>query len=235
MVSIAICDDELAILGELNKKITNYMTNKQIEYTLTMYVRGEQLLYSNQDYDIVLLDIKMNGLNGIEIAKELQKQGRDSYLVFITALKEYVFDAFEVSAVNYLLKPINNEKLYSTLDRIINRITVEDDKFLSLNNGKEFKKIRLDAIMYCEASNHIMFVYTINGMEQCKYKIEYMETELNENFFRCHRSYIVNFKYVLSYKEGLAFLSSGEKIPVAKRRQQEFMKALLLYQRKEVR
>lgn len=235
MISIAICDDELAILGELGKKITNYMIKMQIDYTLTKYVRGEQLLYCNQDYDIVLLDIKMNGINGIETAKKLRIQGKDCYLIFITALKEYVFDAFEVSAVNYLVKPIKNEKLYTTLDKIISRITAESDKFLTISNGQEFKRIKLNDIMYCEASNHNIFVYTINGIENYKCKIEHLETELNEKFFRCHRSYLLNFKYVQSYKDGFALLSSGEKIPVAKRRQQEFIKALLLYQRKEVR
>ena len=235
MVSIAICDDELTILGELDKKIKNYMSKKQIDFSITKYVRGEQLLYCNQDYDIILLDIKMNGMNGMETAKELRTQGKNCHLIFITALKEYVFDAFEVSAVNYLIKPIKNEKLYTTLDRVIDHITAESDKFLSISNGHELKKIKLDDIMYCEASNHIMFIYTTNGVENYKRKIEFLEAELSEQFFRCHRSYILNFKYVQSYRNGFAFLSSEEKIPVAKRRMQEFTKALLLYQRNEVR
>lgn len=235
MIRIAICDDELMTLNEINKKITGYMTKKQIDFTLCQYVRGEQLLSSRQNYDIVLLDIKMNGMNGMEAAKKLRDQENNCNLIFITALKEYVFEAFEVSAVNYLIKPIDDEKLFSTLDRIINRITVESNQFLSICYAQEFKKIKLTDIMYCEAVNHSIFIYTVNGMENYNHKIEYLETELNENFFRCHRSYILNFKYIQSYRGGFAYLTSGEKLPIAKRRQQEFVKALLLYQRKEVR
>ncbi len=235
MIKIALCEDEIIALEDLKEKVTSYILHKNLEYSITLFLSGDALLACVDYYDIIFLDIKMNGTNGMETAKKLRQKKDESSLIFVTSLKEYVFDAFDVGAVNYLLKPVDERKLVNTMDKIINRIVKSGNEFLLLQVGHEIKKLKLEEIFYAEVLGHKVFIYTKNGIESFNKKIEILESELNENFFRCHRSYIINFKYVRSYSQGFAVLTTDEEIPVAKRRGQEFAKALLLYQRKEVR
>ena len=235
MIKIALCDDQITALESLKEKISSYIHHKNLEYSITLFLSGDALLVSRDYYDIIFLDIKMNGTNGMETAKKLRQKENQSHLVFVTSVKEYVFEAFEVGAVNYLLKPIDTKKLTATMDKIIGAIVKSTNEFFLLQTGHEIKKLKLSEILYAEVLNHKVFIYTKDGIQNYNKKIEILETELGEDFFRCHRSYILNFKYVKSYALGIVILTTGEKIPVAKRRHQDFSKALLLYQRKEVR
>lgn len=235
MIKIALCDDELTALDNLKLKVTDYIQNKNLECNITLFLSGDSLLASSDFFDIIFLDIKMNGISGMEVAKRLRQAEKESHLVFVTSLKEYVFDAFDVDAVNYLLKPIEEHKLMATMDKIISNIAKSSNVFLILQSGHEIKKLKLAEIFYAEVFNHKVFIHTKDGIQNYNKKIDHLNSELSEDFFRCHRSYILNFKHVKSYGQGFATLTNGQKIPVAKRRQQEFSKALLLFQRKEVR
>ncbi len=235
LINIALCDDEITALDSLKEKVSRYMLDKNLDHSISLYLSGESLLASTNYFDIIFLDIKMNGISGMGAAKKLRQNDKESHLIFVTSLKEYVFDAFDVGAVNYLLKPIDEHKLIGTLDKIIGGIMRSADEFLLLQIGHEIKKLKLSEILYAEVLNHNVFIYTKEGIEKYNKKIDMLETELSKDLFRCHRSYIVNFKYVKSYAHGFVVLTTGVKIPVAKRRQQEFSTALLLYQRKEVR
>ncbi|MGE5398037.1 MAG: LytR/AlgR family response regulator transcription factor [Chitinophagales bacterium] len=235
MINIAICDDELIALEELQKQISTYMIQHQIDYAISKFFRGEHLLNSEQCFDIVFLDIRMDGLNGMETARKMRKDRKNSNLVFVTALKEYVYDAFDVDAVNYLIKPINNRKLNETLGKILNSLQSDCKRFISFRQGPAFRKILIDDILYCEVFNHTVYIHSKDITDKYKGGIEELEKELGSDFFRCHRSYILNLRFVHGYREGFATLSNNEKIPVAKRRVRQFMDSLLHHQRKEMR
>jgi len=239
MIKIAVCDDEVSAVQDLSDKIKLYMDLKGLEYTLAKFFSGKSLLSDisarNVYFDAVFLDIKMNHLNGINTAKEIRKTNNSTNIIFVTALKEYVFDAFDVNATNYLVKPIEIQRLHRTLERMVTSVSSMADYFLTIHKNGDVHKIPLANIMYCEVVNHRVLVYERNNTHEYGSKIENLEKELTNAFFRCHRSYIVNLEYVYSYSNGFAYLSSNEKIPIATRRQPAFMKALLHYQRKEVR
>lgn len=239
MIKLAICDDEISAIQNLYDKIVAFMKSKGYEFSLSKYVSGESFLFDIIErqihFDAVFLDIGMTKINGIDTAKQIRKVKNTIHIIFVTALKEYVFDAFDVNADNYLIKPIENKRLHKSLNKLIDNVFSGDTPSLIIYKGGEIKKIPLCNIMYCEVMNHQVFVYEQNNTHEYNSKIGDLEQELTEDFFRCHRSYIVNLKYVDSYSKGFAYLPSGEKIPIATRRQQSFMKALLHFQRKEVR
>lgn len=236
---IAVCEDEKLAMDALVSKIQAYMDTKQRKCAILKFPDGESLLSdmqkSRSSFDAVYLDINMNRINGIDTAKAIRKTDSKTFIVFVTALKEYVFDAFDVEAANYLLKPIDNSKLFSTLDKLSRHSDAEAGQSLVINRGVDMEKVPFENIAYCEVLNHRIFVYEKDCMHECSGKIDALEKELNVNFFRCHRSYIVNLRFVERYKDGFAYLSSKEKIPVATRRRQAFMQALLRFQRDEVR
>lgn len=239
MIKIAVCDDEVSAVQDLSNKIKLFMDSKGLEYTLSKFFSGESLFLdisiNNVYFDAAFLDIRMNQMNGMDTAKEIRKASDKTSIIFVTALKEYVFDAFEVNAANYLVKPIEAQKLYRTLEKLVTSVSSIDNHFLTIHRSGEIRKVHFKDIMYCEVINHRVFLYEQNSTHEYESKIDDLEKELTDDFFRCHRSYIVNLKYVDSYSDGFAYLPSGEKIPIAIRRQQAFMKALLHNQRKEVR
>lgn len=236
MLKIALCDDELQALDILEKMIQTYIDSRHMNITLTRFLSGEELLSDIKEgknhYDAVYLDIKMTNLSGIETANDIREIDKKIYIVFVTALTDYVFDAFDVGAIHYLLKPIDEKKLFSTLDKITMELDNSKKEALVLHLADEVLKIPFSDIVYCEVLNHNLFIYEIDTIHRCPGKIDMLNEKLNEDFFRCHRSYIVNLAYVEKYKEGFIYLPSEEKIPVATRRRQEFMQALLSYQRR---
>lgn len=240
MVKIALCDDEISAIQNLENQIHSFFHSTDTAYSISKFLDGETLLNSLIDrknhFDIIFLDIQMCNINGMDVAKTIRNAGRENvFIIFVTALKEYVFDAFDVRAANYLVKPVETQRLHTSLKRILSDIIPSESKYLILHKGGEMKKIPFCNIMYCEAVNHRVFIYEEKNTHEYGGKIGDLEKELNDHFFRCHRSFIVNLKYVDSYKAGIAYMPSAEKIPIAARRQGAFMKALLSYQRKEVR
>lgn len=238
MIKIAVCDDEILAVEELVCKIKNYMRIKGFQCIISIFLSGEALLAKianqNNAFDTVFLDIKMNQINGIDTAKEIRKTDNKTIIVFVSALKEYVFDAFDVNAMNFLTKPIKDDKLFATLKRVSVVLNAPQSKELVISRGGEIIKISLVDIVYCEALNHRVFIYEERCTHEYNSKIDNLEKALDKDFFRCHRSYIINLRHVKSYSNGMVNVASGEKIPVATRRQTDFMKALLHYQRKGI-
>lgn len=229
MIKIAICDDEPIMTSQLADKIETYMKGKNETYKIEIFNEAETLLNKEEEYDLVFLDIQMNKLNGMEAAKKLRAKGNESYIIFVTVLKECVYDAFEVQAADYMTKPIDNERFQRTMDRIIGYIKEKKASSLTIQKGMWCKTIPLADILYCEAINRKVYVHTKYEVIDYYQKIEVLEEQLKPEFFRCHRSYLVNLKYVCGCEKGMATLENSEEIPISRLRQQEFLKAVLGY------
>ena len=118
MIKFAICDDEPVMLQEISDHLSQYMDEKEIaSYCVSSFSGGRALLESGCDFDVIFLDIQMEQPNGMETAEILRQRNNRSLLIFVTVLKEYVFDAFEVSAYDYLVKPLDRERFRKTMDR----------------------------------------------------------------------------------------------------------------------
>lgn len=236
---IAVCDDEPLAIDDIVNKIQAYVNMKHAKCNVSKFSDGESLLEEickkGDRFDAIYLDIKMKLINGIDTAKAIRKVDSKAIIVFVTALKEYVFDAFDVNATNFLLKPVDEEKLFTTLDKISTQANALIGQSLVISSNGKVEKIPFSSIVYCEVLNHRLFIYEKDCMYEYAGKIENLEEKLPSDFFRCHRSYIVNYKFIENYKDGFVYLSSDEKIPVATRRRQAFMQGLLHYQRNEVR
>lgn len=231
MTAIAICDDEQYMLSLLAEKISAYMDKTKIEYKIWRFERAEALLASPQTFDLVFLDIQMGAINGIEAAKQLRAKGNNCFLVFVSVLQEYALAAFEVEAANYLLKPVDDGKLYHTLDRIFQRIEIDEKQYLTVKQGQMLKMVKLTDIFYCEVVKRKIYIHTKYGVVDYYCKMEDLEKALTESFFKCHRSYLVNLQYVCKYEAGYVGLENGESISVSRLRQPDFSLAMLSYMR----
>lgn len=228
MIQIAIVDDERDDLCELSKKVELFFSHKVLPFQIHTFLSGQNLIQSSRIYDLIFLDIQMTGMSGLETAKQIRKSSISALLVFVTILPEYVFDAFEVDASDYLIKPIDNQRFDRLMQRLYGKIRRKDQQTFLLSNHP-YKSLLFREIFYCEAVNHKVEIHTNKEVYTVRFKIEDLEKQLDCRFFRCHRSYLINLAYVRGYEQGLALLSNAEKVPVSRLRKQEFLQAVLTF------
>lgn len=215
------------------EKIRGTLEEMKVPCFLRQFNSGEELLQAEENFDIVFLDIMMDGLDGMKTAKRIRKKASCRLLVFISASREYVFDAYDVEAFWYLVKPVETWKLKQVLKKAVLKTETASPDFILVNKGRQKQKIFLRDILYFEIMGRLIDIHKTGGISDYYGKISILEEELREKgFFRCHKSYLVHLKYVKGYNRQEAVLDNGEKIPISKRRYEEFCKALLSYMKK---
>jgi DNA-binding LytR/AlgR family response regulator len=233
MLKIALCDDENNQRYELTGMLHRSLILHNIQYQLSEFINGEQLLASKEIFHIYFLDIRMDKLTGIEVAKKIRMIDSKAFIIFITALKDYVFDAFDVQAFHYILKPVKEGKLKEILCLILLQLE-KRDKFIIAKTIKQSTKIYLKDIIYIESQQRKLKIHTTYDIIEYYHKLSDMEQEVSGfNFFRCHKSYIVNLNYVYSYDNTFITLKNSERIYLSKYKLPDFSKTFMYYLKKE--
>ena len=233
MLKIAICeDDNIQRKGILNM-IDRYLGMSGKEYEAFEFTSGEKLLTCTEKFDIFFLDIQMDNISGIDTAKQIRKVYEKAIIIFITGFKDYVFDAFDVHAFHYIIKPINENKFNEVLNSVI-RLLSKKDKLLIAKTSNSSYKVFLKDILYLESNQRKVKIHTTYDVIEYYYKISDLEKELLEdNFYRCHKSYIVNLKYVQSFDNTFITLKNSEKVYISKYKLTDFSKAFMYYLKNE--
>ena len=228
MIRIAIVDDEKVIREQIKKLIEKKQTDCEID----TYGTGEDLLKADSVYDIIFLDIQMKGMNGIETAKALRQKADNTVLIFITGVKEYVFDAFDVSAFHYLIKPIEENKFWEVCDRAVLEVTKKKQN----PSGQIFIKTRSQSItleqsdvIYIESRAKKVEIHTKTNIVEAYAAISELEKQLVGSFYRCHRGYLVNMAFIAGYENDSITLNNGETIILSKDKYSEFVKVYMRY------
>ena len=231
MIIVAICEDERYILEELRKKVEKYINRKSLDASIKTFMSGEELLKAKKKFDIILLDLMLPGIDGLEVARQISCRSR---IIFVTSYREYAVEAFDANAVHYLVKPVTEERLFSALDRAVNQTEQVDNQSLTLIKSGKTQVIFIRDILYCEVFNHQVRIHTVHGTYDYFGTLDMLETKLDERFFRCHRSFVVNMSCVAGQEKGVAILTNGEKIFISRRKQTDFMQRLLSFFKNEV-
>lgn len=224
---IVICEDEMYFATHLKNIINQYLRQREYNAAIFLFDNGEDLLCSGISPDLILMDIKLHNSNGMKIMGRLRENGCNSQVIFITAYQEYVFQAFDLDAIHYLKKPLDQQKLFSALDKAWKRVISDNAKTIVLNHRATISKVRIKDIVYCEVFNHRIIIHTLTDQYHYFGTLDALEKELDDHFFRCHRSYIVNLDYIVDKKPGIAVLVGGSKVFVSRRKEQEFTMRLL--------
>lgn len=231
MIVVAICEDEGYILEELRKKVEKYINRKSLDASIKTFTSGEELLKTKKKLDIILLDLMLPGIDGLEVARQISGRSR---IIFVTSYREYAVEAFDANAVHYLVKPVKEERLFSALDRAVNQTEQMDNQALTLIKSGKTQVILIRDILYCEVFNHQVRIHTVHGTYDYFGTLDMLETKLDERFFRCHRSFVVNMNCVAGQEKGVAILINGERIFISRRKQADFMQKLLNFLKNEV-
>ena len=228
MLSIAVCDDEVVECCNMARKIKDILEEMKIPCIVRQFWSGEKLLQALEGFDIVFLDIIMRDLDGMKTAQIFRKKAFDKILIFVSSSREYVFEAYDVEAFQYLLKPVDEGKLKGVLQKAVLKTESRSQEFIILSRDRQKKKLFLDDIYYFEIKGRMVDVHGPEGIFTYYEQIGTLENRLREKgFFRCHKSYLINLKYVERYNRQEVILENGKKIVIAKRRYDKFVQEAL--------
>lgn len=234
MVKIAICDDEKNIRAYLSA-----LVKKQgMECEITEYATAGDYFADGVEHDILFLDIELEGpgqdMDGMRMARQIRgmEDTKQPIIIFITGYEKYVYDAFDVGAFQYLLKPVDEQKFAGVFRRAAEQAaayTGQDKKALMIQYGGTGKTITLRDIYYMESQNHKIAVHMKDGVLEYYAKMSDLEEELQGQFCRVHKGYLVNLSYVDEYNKTEVTLTNGEKLLISKYKYEDFVKAYLRF------
>ncbi len=215
---IAICDDSETDRLYITNLASRWAANAGHTVQLSSFVSAENFLFhyaEKNDYDILLLDIEMGKMDGVTLAKRIRQGNYLVQIIFITGFPDYMAEGYEVSALHYLMKPIVEEKLFTVLDRAIINI-VKAEKRLCVNFDHQTDYVSLSQIYYIEAQKQYVAIYTGDKTYHMKASLSDTEKLLDEYFFKCQRSFLVNLRYVKCILQTHVVLKNDEEVPISR-------------------
>lgn len=194
---IAICDDSDVDRQYLSAFVSRWAVSVGHSVQIAMFASAEDFLFQyaeKSDYDILLLDIEMGSMDGVTMAKTLRKDNDTIQIIFITGYSDYISEGYEVAALHYLMKPVKQEKLFSVLDRAVEKLA-KNEKVLNFEMSGEMVRIPIYQIRYAEVFGNYV---TIHADDELKIKMSLGELErgLDDQFYRVGRSVIVNLTQI---------------------------------------
>ncbi len=233
MISIAVCDDELLDCVTISAQIRTIMEELGAAFCIEQFQSGGELLKSLGRFDIIFLDILMEGMDGMETARRCRSLVFDKVLVFFSSSRDYVFDAYDVEAFHYLVKPVDEGKLKHVLKRALERQRQTPRDYIVVSRERQTRKLFLDSVRYFEIWGRQIEVHEEHEVFTWYEQIGALERQLKgKGFFRCHKSYLINLGHVEVYNRKEAILDNGERILIARRRYEQFCQEMVEYMRK---
>lgn len=232
---IAICDDSAADSEYIKKSVSSWAEERKITPIVDAFPSAEAFLFhyaDEKDYDILLLDIEMGKINGVELAKQIRTGNGTIQIVFVTGYPDFIAEGYEVAALHYLIKPVSSIKLAEVLDRAVAALEKrEQSVFLSVDG--ETVRIALGDIVLAEAFAHSCTLMTANDRLEARQSITELEKLLGDGFVRCHRSYLVGIRHIKSISKTKITLDSGTEIPLSRSNYNAVNQAFIRYFRGE--
>lgn len=214
---IALCDDEEELLRLASGLVGEWAAARQIVCSIETFPSAEAFLFRYQEdksYDILLLDIEMKGMDGVTMAKAVRREDEAVQIIFLTGYSDYILEGFEVAALHYLMKPVDREKLFTVLDRAVEKLR-KNERVLTLELPGELVRVPLYEIRCLEVRQNYVTVHAREDYTVKKPLGEF-QRELDERFFRTGRSCIVNLAYVRRVTRTEVFLDGGLTMPLSR-------------------
>ena len=210
---IALCDDAGADRSLLDALVRRWAAAAGHSVRLAAFASAEQFLFhyaGESDYDILLLDVEMGGMDGVALAREVRRQNEAVQIVFITGYSDYIAEGYEVAALHYLMKPVREEKLFSVLDRAAEK-TAKNEKALYFETGGEMVRVPVYQLRYAEVMGNYVTLHAQTSLT-VKMTLGELEKELDERFYRVGRSALVNLTQIARVTKSEIRLLDGSSI-----------------------
>jgi len=233
---VAICDDEEIMRNLVKEALIEYSIKRNLEIGINEYANGEELIASPHNHDIIILDHKLDSwgkTTGLSVAKRLRDLNIDSGIIFLSSYPNVVFRSFEVSTFRFLVKPLERDLLFKALDDYQKLRSI--DKTLVIRLERTNINLNTKRIVFLEGNGKYCLIHSLDHSAEleCHETLADVEERLpEESFYRCHRSYLVNMKYVSTFSNQEITLRNDKIIPVSRNKYKLFPEAFLDYTRK---
>ena len=228
---IAVCDDnetdQAYVIGFLNTWAR--LNDRSIE--IHTFISAEEFLFQyadEKDYHVLILDIEMGKMNGVELAREIRLGNSELQIVFVTGFPDFIAEGYDVDAIHYLMKPLERDRFYKAMDKAIERIRLVEP-YIILQEKGETLRLNLRNILYVEVFSHSCVIHTTSGSIEQKVSITELEKSFGEQFVRVHRSYLVNLERVKQIGKTEIVLENDEIVPLSRRKYNEVNLAFIRY------
>lgn len=224
----AICDDSEIDRQNVKNLLLSWCNQRGVLVKIDTFCNAEQFLFNyaeQKDYDILLLDIEMDKINGIQLAKQIRKENNTVQIIFITGYSDYIEEGYDVSALHYLMKPLNESKFLAVLDRATEKIR-QNDRTLNLMLCGETVLLPLHEIKYLEVRQNYVTIHAKSDYT-IKRTLGEFEPMLDERFLRIGRAIIVNLLYVVRVTKQCVYLKDGTALPLPRGAYELINKAII--------
>lgn len=227
---VAVCEDEPEQSEELKQAVSAWAAENRFGCCVECFPSAEAFLFACGEegggFDVLLLDVEMRGMTGIALAKRLRTSGCRAEIIFITSHFEFAGEGYEVDALHYLVKPVSGEKLSAVLTRAAGRLAEEPASVLISCEGETVRLFEPD-ILYAEAFLHELAIHTKKGEYRTRESISAFAQRVGEDFFRAHRSYLINLRSVIRIGRTSVLLEGGAQVPLARGKYDEANRAFI--------
>lgn len=227
---IAICDNNPHDSQFVQEITSSWANARNLHLQILTFPSAESFLFhyeEDKSFDILLLDIEMGRMDGVTMAKQIRRDDQSVQIVFITGYSDYISEGYEVDALHYLMKPVNQEKLWSVLDRAMDK-RKQSERCLNLDLSGEMVRIPFYEVRYLDVQKNYVTVYAKHDYT-VKHTLGEFEAVLDERFHRVGRSLILNLKYIRRVTKTEVHLSDGTVLPLPRGAYKSLNQAIITY------
>lgn len=230
MYHIAIVEDEPDFAAQLQDYLGQYSEEHDIRFKVSLFRDGMEILEGYEPvYDVLLMDIEMPHVNGMDAAARIRQADQDVVMMFITNVASYALRGYEVGALDFVMKPVTYYTFAMRFARVLKRVRRRERQQILLTLPNGVKKLEIRQIYYIEVQNRILHYYTDEGEFCVRGTMQSMEQALPAySFVKCNHWYIVNLQHVSEVRQNLAVVG-GHVLEISRRNRTSFLKALADY------
>ena len=230
MWRVAIVDDQQSVRTQMQSYFERYQQEHQQQFRLSLFGNAELFLDQYKPvYDVVLMDIDMPGMNGLAAARRLRKLDEQVVLMFVTNLAQYAINGYEVSAVDYVIKPVDYSKFEFKLTRALSMVPPKNRQMVLVRTEDGVASVERADVTYVEVQGHSLFYHTASETYRVRGSLKQAEADfMPPQFFTCNKCYIVNLAYVEEIRNNVAVVA-GEEVMISRPKKKPFMEALAAY------
>lgn len=226
MFYIAVCDDDIRFTRELESVLFAMEEEYRLSFEIEAYHDGGSLvsaIQSGQRYDIICLDIQMEGINGLETARRIRSMDRTVELIYVTSYDSYMKDTFDASPSGFIVKPLERDKFDRTFRRVLVTVMGQDEYYRFRYNKEDYKLPIRSILYFCSDLRKVHIISTEGSYMECR-KLGEISASLSQGnckFLRIHKSYLVNYCHVIRFAYDEVEMSDGKILTISARQRQE--------------
>lgn len=236
MIKVAICDDQEIILKKQQMLISEAFNVLEIKCEIEIFTSGAQLIESKNAYDLIFLDIDMPDLDGLSAASTLRSEEDEVLIIFVSSLKEKVFDTFKVRAFDFLVKPLSYNQIAEVIVNAVKEIKRQSEDYMlfDIHHGKQLS-IPLQDLIYIETNQRGTKLHLRDSVYESPMKLSDLEKELSEkDFYKIYTSFLVNFRHVRDYCQTHVVTSHGSYLNMSRGKYGDFRTAYFKYLKRKI-